>query len=172
MTAKPHIMDIYCKNDAVVIDMKGIRAGWEQWFLLISDEHFDSAHCDRKLLRHHHEQAKERNAKILKFGDIFDMMGGKYDPRSHKGMVRPEYQSSRYFDLVVEDAAKFYSQYKDNIIFISDGNHETSVRKRHEFCLWTGLLMALEARSSGVSTPASSGSSSRSTAVTVVAQAR
>lgn len=127
-------MDVFRKNDALVISMENVRAGWEQWFLLTSDEHFDSVHCDRKLLRHHHEQARERNAKILKFGDIFDMMGGKYDPRSHKGMVRPEYQSSRYFDLVVEDAAKFYAPYKDNIIFIADGNHETSVRMRHEFC--------------------------------------
>jgi hypothetical protein len=133
----------YRKNDAVVIEMFGLRFGWEQWFLLMSDEHFDSTHCDRKLLKRHHDQALERNAKILKFGDLFDCMGGKYDPRSHKGMIRPEYQTARYFDDVVEDAVKFYTPYKDNILFVGDGNHELSIQMRHEFSMLDRFAMQL-----------------------------
>jgi hypothetical protein len=119
------------KNDANVIRLK-YKAGWEKWFLLMSDEHFDSVHCDRKLLRDHHELALERNAGIFKFGDLFDCMGGKYDKRTNKADLRPEYQTAKYFDTIVEDAAKFYGRYAPNILLLADGNHETSISQRHE----------------------------------------
>jgi len=115
------------------------QKGWEQWFLLMADEHFDSKKCDRELLLKHHEQAKKRNAKILKFGDIFDCMGGKYDKRTTKEDIREEYQTQTYFTDIVKDAAKFYSPYKDNIILLSDGNHETSVKLMHEIDLLDNL---------------------------------
>ena len=125
-------------NDALVIRMTH-SGDFEQWFLLMSDEHYDSKHCDRELLKIHHEQALTRGAKILKFGDVFDCMGGKYDKRSGKADIRPEYQVANYFDAIVEDAAGFYDKYKDNILMITDGNHELSVQQRHEIDL-TGRL--------------------------------
>ena len=134
---------VYRKNDAVVIDIQGISAGWEQWFLFTSDEHYDSKYCRRKDLKDVHEEALKRKAGILKFGDIFDCMGGKYDPRTHRGSVRPEYQTANYFQTVERDAAKFYSPYKENILFISKGNHEDSVLKRHEHDLISGLAERL-----------------------------
>jgi len=103
---------------------------WEQWVLLMSDEHYDSPTCDRKLLRRHHEEAKRLNAPIFKFGDIFDCMGGKYDPRTRKGDIRPEHNVKDYFDAITRDAAKFYSDYP--VAFISPGNHEENVLHRHE----------------------------------------
>lgn len=45
--------------------------GFEQWYLLTSDWHWDNPKCNRELLRKHINQAKERNAKILVFGDLF-----------------------------------------------------------------------------------------------------
>ena len=98
----------------------------------MSDEHFDSKKCDRSLLKGHHEEAKEKNAIILKFGDVFDAMGGKYDKRSTKADIRPEYQTNKYFDDIVEDATKFYEPYKEHIKLIAVGNHESSVMLRHE----------------------------------------
>ena len=122
------------KNDAFLI--RGTyKSGWEQWVLLMSDEHFDSIKCDRSMLKRHHEEAKSRNAIIFKFGDIFDCMGGKWDKRTNKGDIRPEYQKANYFDIIKSDAADFYSPYKDNIKFISPGNHELSILMRHEIDL-------------------------------------
>lgn len=122
------------KNDAFVVRLT-VKAGWEQWVLLMSDEHFDSKHCDRDLLRKHHEQAVERNALIFKFGDLFDCMGGKWDKRSSKADIRPEYQTGQYFDTVVQDAANFYGKYAANIALITDGNHEASIQHKHEINL-------------------------------------
>ena len=100
------------KNNAFVVRDK-YKSGWEMWVLLMSDEHFDGINCDRALLKKHHEEAKERNALIFKFGDIFD--------------------------CIKKDALKFYSHYKNNIVFISPGNHEQSILKNHEIDLTESL---------------------------------
>lgn len=123
-------MEIIKKGDIFECQFTYRGEKWEQWVLLMSDEHYDSPHCDRSLLRKHHEQAKEKEAPIFKFGDIFDCMGGKYDPRTNKGDIRPEHNVKDYFDAITRDAAKFYSDY--DVAFISDGNHEENVLKRHE----------------------------------------
>lgn len=135
---------IEVKNDAFVIRMN-FPPNWEQWFLLMSDEHFDSKHCDRKLLQRHHDEAVERNAYIMKFGDTFDCMGGKWDKRSNKAYLRPEYQTAKYFDTIIDDAAKFYGKYADRILLISDGNHETSIEARHEINILDRLTEKLNA---------------------------
>lgn len=133
------------KNDALIIRIEyRLVKDWEQWVLLTSDEHFDSRKCDRKLLKRHYDQAVERNALILNFGDFFDCMGGKYDPRTHKGDVRPEYQVADYFNALIEDAAGFLTPYKQNIGMMVQGNHEMSVLKRHEFDLLRDLRYKLD----------------------------
>jgi hypothetical protein len=134
---------IYRKGDALVADMTDIAGGWEQSFLLLSDVHYDSIHADRTLLKRHLDEAKEKDARIFIFGDFFDAMGGKYDPRSTKADIRPEYQHTNYFQAIVQDAAKFLLPYKDNIALISDGNHETSVLLRHEISLLDDLAERL-----------------------------
>lgn len=123
------------KNDAVLISDNSCRSGWQQWVLLMSDEHFDAVNCDRRMLKKHHEEAKERNALIFKFGDIYDCMGGKWDKRSSKADIRPEYQGANYFDLIKKDARDFYYPYRNNIIMVSPGNHEDSILARHEIDL-------------------------------------
>ena len=106
--------------------------GWEQWFFLFSDAHWDNVHCNRPLLKKHLDRAMERNAGILSFGDWFCLMQGKADPRRNKSAIRPEHNNDQYFSSVVHTAADWLEPYKDNIIMMSDGNHETSVRKHHE----------------------------------------
>ena len=56
----------------------------EHKFLLMSDIHIDSRKCDRALLKKHLDQAKAEGAGVFIFGDLFDAMQGKYDPRSAK----------------------------------------------------------------------------------------
>ena len=108
----------------------GGGSDYGQWVLLMSDEHYDSKDCDRKLLKKHHDEAKAKNAPIFKFGDIYDCMQGKYDPRASKESLRPEYQVKDYFDAITRDAYSFYKDYP--VAFISDGNHEENVLNRHE----------------------------------------
>ena len=35
-------------GDVLTVTMAGMSSGWEQWFLLISDAHWDNPHCDRR----------------------------------------------------------------------------------------------------------------------------
>ena len=119
---------------------------WERWFLLQSDEHWDSTHCDRKLLTRHHTEAVERGAGILKFGDTFDCMGGRWDKRSDKSNLRPEHQHGDYIDALVRTAADYYQPFASNILLFGDGNHETAMRKAHETDLIERLCATLNDR--------------------------
>jgi hypothetical protein len=114
-------------------------------FLLIADVHFDSKYCVRKLLKKHLDEVVEKNAKVLIFGDFFDVMGGKFDKRSNKDDLRPEYNTSNYIDNVIDDAINFLSPYKEYIMFISPGNHELSILKYHETDVIKRLAAALDA---------------------------
>ncbi len=112
--------------------------------LLISDAHFDSVSCDRGLLKSHLDQAQKINAPVFHFGDWFDMMQGKDDPRGSKNKVRDRFKAADYFTQVVEESAEFLSQY-DNLALWGYGNHETSVMRRHEI----DPLMMLKASMAG-----------------------
>jgi hypothetical protein len=63
------------------------------------------------------------------FGDLFDAMNGRFDPRRDMSMLRPEYRRADYYDYVVEDVYNNLKKYKDNILIITPGNHELSVLK-------------------------------------------
>ena len=130
------------KNDAFVYEHR-FKEGWDKWNLLISDIHYDSPECDRALLKKHLRTAQERRADVFIFGDLFDAMGGANDPRTTKSGIRDEHQKENYFDLLVEDAAKFFTPYKDVLRFISMGNHEFSPLKYHETCLSRRLIHEL-----------------------------
>ena len=108
------------------------KPGWEQYFLLVSDIHYDSQGCDRKLISKHMDQAVQRNAGIFLLGDTVDLMQGKKDRRAAKHALRPEYMFDDYLGAVMEDTAKFLAPYAQNIMFISQGNHELGYKKHHE----------------------------------------
>ena len=99
-------------------------------FLLISDVHFDSIKCDRSLLFKHLEQARTCNADVFIFGDLFDLMQGRWDPRGNYSDLRPEYKSHIYVDDVIQDVGDKLSEYSDVIKFLGRGNHETNIEKR------------------------------------------
>ena len=131
----PHVLDL-------TIEFKN-RTDLDQWFLLSSDRHWDNPHSDRKLQKKHLEQAKERNAKILDFGDLFCVMQGKYDRRASKSNVRPEHQKDNYLDAVVNTAVDWFSPYADLFAMISEGNHESAIRRNHETDLIERFVSAL-----------------------------
>jgi hypothetical protein len=103
-----------------------------QWILLRSDCHHDSVHCDRAMEKRHLDEAVEKNALIIDNGDLYDAMQGKYDRRSSKDDLRPEYKHGDYLDKLVSEAYKFYKPYAKNIAILGQGNHETAILKHHE----------------------------------------
>lgn len=102
--------------------------------LHISDVHYDSSHCDREMLKRHLDQIKACDGHVFIYGDWFDVMGCHQDPRSKAQDIRPEYiqRGSEYLNLIVEDSLEFLRPYAKNIAFISEGNHETEIRKRRD----------------------------------------
>lgn len=122
------------RNDTLFIEIDDWKVGSEVSFLLTSDEHWDSKGCNRSRLKRDWQIAKENGWGILQIGDFFDVMGGKYDPRSHMKDVRPEYKDGgNYFDLIAQDGAKFLNDYP--VMMMVEGNHEYTVRRKHEFDL-------------------------------------
>ena len=55
-------------------------SGQEFWFLLSSDRHHDSIHCDQRFERSHLEELKDKGGLCIDDGDMFDAMQGKFDP--------------------------------------------------------------------------------------------
>jgi hypothetical protein len=104
----------------------------ERWVLVMADEHFDNAKSDIELIKRHHQEAVERNAPILKFGDVFCAMQGKWDPRADQSQLRPELRGNNYLDRLVDYAEAVYSPFANNIALVAPGNHETSIGKRHQ----------------------------------------
>lgn len=115
-----------------------------------SDWHWDSIKCDRDLLRSDLMIAKKINAPVFVFGDLFDAMGGKYDPRGSKDELRPELLAGNYFDEAIEQCADWLTPFAGSIAMISPGNHETAIRKRQETCMTTRLVERLKAAGSPV----------------------
>lgn len=119
-----------------------ISATRDQNFLLMSDVHFDSVKCDRKLLKAHLDEAKEIGAIVLDNGDFFDAMQGKRDPRSDSRLMRPEYvgKPQTYFEALVEEAAEFLDPYKDILGLRGIGNHEEAITIHSGYNLTQALV--------------------------------
>jgi hypothetical protein len=105
---------------------------WEQWVLLQSDEHWDNPRCNRELYRAHLQQALERRAPVIKYGDLFCAMQGKWDTRSSKSALRPEHTGDHYLDSLVATATEWHRPFAPVLALAGPGNHETAILKRHE----------------------------------------
>jgi len=119
------------------------NSSFEQWFFIISDQHFDSTHCDRDKMKQDLETVVKRKAIILSVGDFFDIMGSKKDPRSTKSELRPEYLKSDYFSCVIDDAVDYLDKYAKYIAIMCQGNHETAIIKNNEIDILHHLVARL-----------------------------
>lgn len=126
------LTNIIKKSDLSFYLMLDRKGDTNQRFLLLSDLHIDNPKCDRKLLLKVLKEAKEHNAIILIFGDLFCLMQGKGDPRRNKADIRPEHNKPNYIDAVIKDTAEILKPFANNIALIADGNHETSIIKHIE----------------------------------------
>ena len=141
---KPRPWPITQKGPVTTIRMPmQTNKDWEQWALLRSDAHHDSIKCNIKLETKHLDQAVERGAVILDFGDTFDVMQGRKDPRRDPDEINPLFNKKEYYDLVLEHAVRYYLPYKDNFGLIATGNHENSVLRHSQTDLTGRLASAL-----------------------------
>ena len=117
-------------ENVVTIRMETTGKGWRQEFLKMSDIHFDSPYCDRKLLRALLEEAQETGAPVSIYGDWLDAMQSRNDPRRSMSELRAEYAGADgYTNAIIDDSIEFLRPFADNIMLISDGNHDTKARK-------------------------------------------
>lgn len=115
-------------------------------FLLRTDAHHDNPHCNQEMEKRHLDEALETGAGIIDNGDLFCAMQGKYDRRSDKSCLRPEHQGGDYLDSLVRTAADFYEPYAHHWITFGRGNHEQSIRNKHETDLTERLAATLADR--------------------------
>ena len=120
---------------------------FEAWFLISSDRHHDSIHSQRGLELEHLREAERRQAGILDFGDLFDAMQGRDDPRRDPALDLSSRLSGKdYFDGIIEEAVEFYEPFSKNIILLGQGNHETAVRKKNGVNLTSNLAIRINER--------------------------
>ena len=136
-------VDTTVEGTVISVELDSGDENLEQTVYLISDVHFDSISCDRTALKKHLDDALNSNALIVLGGDWFDAMQGKFDPRRNMDELRPEYRCEKYFDVVVEDSAEFLKPYANNIVAITQGNHELSVRRNSNTDLVDRLVFHL-----------------------------
>lgn len=118
--------------------------------LCLTDLHWDSAHCNRALLESHLMKALEHKTPVVMFGDIFDCMQGKWDPRASQDALREEHRGSNYLDRIVSTAIEWFKPYASVIALVSPGNHEQSIAKRHETSLISRFVEGLKQHGSPV----------------------
>ena len=129
--------------NVAVVDIAPLDGERDMWFLITSDVHWDNPNCDRRLYLRHLEEAKERGAGIIDVGDWYCAMQGKFDKRSNKSAIRPEHQVGDYLDALTRTGIEFLKPYADRIVVMGHGNHETSIRERHEVDLTERLVSGL-----------------------------
>lgn len=101
------------------------------------DIHYDSEHCDHDLLRRHFDRCAELGAGIVINGDLFDAMQGRNDKR------RSNRLSMAHWREIVDRACKFLLPYKEHIVAIGHGNHETAVDQYSQVQLLHDLAQEL-----------------------------
>ena len=130
-------------NDIITIDIDEVNNGFEMWMLLRSDAHHDSNQCDRALEMKHLKLAKERDALILDFGDLFDGMQTRTDPRRSTRDLKAEYLEDCYLNAITSDAARSYAPYAENWVLMGEGNHEQSIQRYSDYNITSGLISLL-----------------------------
>jgi hypothetical protein len=152
--AQPPLRSVSRPSKTVVrVEVDASAKGFEWWVLLSSDRHHDNAYCNQKAEKAHLDLAKERGAGIIDIGDLFCCLQGKYDPRSDRSQLRAEHNQNSYLDALVDEAADFYAPYCENWLFMSPGNHESSVSDRCGTNLTDRLADGMRIRSGAPRSP-------------------
>jgi hypothetical protein len=140
------------KSEKIVVWRTNVREQEPRHTLHISDVHFDSAKCNREMLRRHLEEIKACEGQAFIYGDWFDVMGCFQDPRTKAADIRPEYyvKGREYLNAVIEDSVEFLRPYAKNIAFIGEGNHESEIRRRRDVDILAWMVRLLHEMGSSV----------------------
>ena len=139
------------RTDTNAVALKArFNASTRHKILLLSDLHWDSAHCRLSELKSTMDKALKDNSPVFIFGDLFDAMQGKWDPRSSQTVLRPEHRGGNYLDLLVDTAVEWFKPYKSVLALVTYGNHETAILKRHEVDLIQRFVGAMRSLGSPV----------------------
>ena len=114
-------------NDVTEIDLGTVRLGEERMICFSSDRHHDSLFALLDLESNHLDQARANNAIILDFGDLFDAMQTRGDPRANYALLKDKYKCAAYLDELVHHAIERYKPYADRFAVLAMGNHETAI---------------------------------------------
>ena len=137
-------------RDIHILPLSFENAQEEKAIYLLSDVHFDSVKCDRRLFFKHLKMAQEEGAAVFILGDLLDLMQMPRDPRGNYDSLRPELKKMAYIDEVLKDCADKLEPYKDVIQLISMGNHETNITKRHGVDCTQRIVALLNAKGGDV----------------------
>ena len=129
-------------RDVVTLRHAGVSADWSQRYLISSDIHLDSPFCNRRLFRSYLDRARDVGAGVFIFGDLNDVMQWRQDKRGDKSALLPQLKAGDYINRVVDDTVEFLYPYRDIIAMISEGNHESELRKHLE----VDILMLIASR--------------------------
>lgn len=119
---------------------------FQQWVLLIADNHVDNPSARNDVTTRLLHQAVERDAVIIGVGDQLDLMQGISDRRSNKAALRSNLLADNYFDKVIDQAADLYAPFASHIALLAEGNHESSWKRHHETCPTQNLVRAIKDR--------------------------
>jgi len=131
--------------NVITVDFPDVRAGWEQWWMVSADRHWDNPHSNRRLQREHLELAKKRNAIITEIGDTYCCMEGRFDPRrTNVGVnVRAEHQRKDYLGALTRTGVNWFAPYAEQFAMFGYGNHETACLKNNSYDLISNLVEGL-----------------------------
>jgi len=136
----------------------GMKAGYRFRLMILPDLHLDNNKSVRSLIKKHLDYAVEHQIPVILLGDIFDIMGAKSDKRQnstdiYSGVLnwRPKLPNGKrnedyhgpYFEKVVGFVSEFLEPYKDVIIGLLYGNHETAITKHNEIDVLRMLATSL-----------------------------
>lgn len=107
-------------------------SGWEQWYLLTGDCHWDSPECYLRLLRKHLQQARDRNALWIDNGDFFEAISARDDSRGSKGTLEEKHSKVNYLDRLVDDGVEEFRPYLDMLAYMGTGNHDQAITIKRE----------------------------------------
>lgn len=143
---KPWESSYDAEHNVVTVNFDGVKSGWEQHWLLVSDRHWDNPKSCRRLQKKDLEWAIDNNAFITETGDTYCCMQGKWDRRKSKNDLRTEHKRADYLNALTETGIDWFEPYAPNYIFFADGNHETAILKHHEYDLLKAMTNGLNDR--------------------------
>lgn len=119
----------------------------EQLFYAASDIHFGIKNCDLDSFKKELKEAKERKARIILNGDIFDAIFPRGDKRWNPSILIDELSNKDDAPLcAVEMMAETLKPYLDLIDMVGMGNHEHAVYKYSQINMTKLLFMMLNAK--------------------------